>query len=230
MLPLVAFKQSDPPGPGVLAVLGNGIPVSSADGGWAVVSRPKWVGFVEWQGFDPYRLTIPIMLDGFADNRSIEQDYENLRRMMRPADTPRDRGPLVKIAGPVPFTYFTWVMTNIEYGDEIRRESDGARVRAFMTIGLLQYVAADVLISAKVSPAQQAQQRQATAPAPAAPGTSPTAPAAPSGRTYTVRSGDTLSKIAARELGSAARYREIASLNGIRDPNRINVGQVLRLP
>jgi LysM repeat protein len=48
-------------------------------------------------------------------------------------------------------------------------------------------------------------------------------------RTYTVVSGDTLWKIAARELGNGARYGEIAAKNNISDPNRISVGQVLDL-
>ena len=44
--------------------------------------------------------------------------------------------------------------------------------------------------------------------------------------TYTVRSGDTLSEIAAR-FGTSAN--QLASLNGISNPNRIYPGQVLRL-
>lgn len=46
----------------------------------------------------------------------------------------------------------------------------------------------------------------------------------------TVQSGDTLSIIAQRELGSAARYPEIADLNSIQDPNVIYPGQVLNIP
>lgn len=52
------------------------------------------------------------------------------------------------------------------------------------------------------------------------------------GALYTVQQGDTLSKIAAKQLGDANRWREIYSLNTdkIKDPNRIYVGQVLRMP
>lgn len=57
----------------------------------------------------------------------------------------------------------------------------------------------------------------------------PTAPA-PSPTTYKVVSGDTLSAIAQRLLGSAARYTEIVKLNSIADPNKIQVGQSLILP
>ncbi len=47
------------------------------------------------------------------------------------------------------------------------------------------------------------------------------------GQTYTVRSGDTLSSIA-EKYGTT--YQVLASYNGIADPNRIIVGQVIRIP
>jgi LysM repeat protein len=48
-----------------------------------------------------------------------------------------------------------------------------------------------------------------------------------SGATYKVRSGDTLSAIAAR-FGTTVRA--LVDLNGITDPSRLRVGQVLKLP
>jgi nucleoid-associated protein YgaU len=53
---------------------------------------------------------------------------------------------------------------------------------------------------------------------------------APAQRTYTVKEGDTLTDISRRELGTAARANEIAELNGLSDPGRIKLGQVLKLP
>ncbi len=47
---------------------------------------------------------------------------------------------------------------------------------------------------------------------------------------YIVKKGDTLSKIAAAKLGSAGKWRIIAGLNGIVNPERIRIGQRLRLP
>ena len=44
---------------------------------------------------------------------------------------------------------------------------------------------------------------------------------------YTVKSGDTLSKIAQKYNTT---YQELARINGISDPNKIKVGQVLKLP
>jgi lipoprotein-anchoring transpeptidase ErfK/SrfK len=47
--------------------------------------------------------------------------------------------------------------------------------------------------------------------------------------TYTIKSGDALSKIA-RKAGMAADWRMLMRLNGIKDPNRIRPGQVLKVP
>jgi nucleoid-associated protein YgaU len=47
---------------------------------------------------------------------------------------------------------------------------------------------------------------------------------------YTVRSGDSLWKIAQQHLGSGSRYMEIASLNNIKPPYTIYPGQVVKLP
>lgn len=49
---------------------------------------------------------------------------------------------------------------------------------------------------------------------------------------YTVESGDTLSHIALHYYGSAGRssYMKIAEANGISDPNKIRVGQKLKIP
>lgn len=54
--------------------------------------------------------------------------------------------------------------------------------------------------------------------------------AAPVPVTYKVKSGDTLSGIAAKLLGDSRRWRDIASLNGLKHPDLIKVGQVLKIP
>ena len=53
-----------------------------------------------------------------------------------------------------------------------------------------------------------------------------------SGLTYQVVSGDTLSKIAKRFYGSAGDYQKIfeANRDQLSDPDKINVGQTLKLP
>ena len=69
----------------------------------------------------------------------------------------------------------------------------------------------------------------APAPRPAA----PAAPAAgPAARTYTVKAGDSLSKIAQREYGDAAQWKKIYEANRdvIKNPDLIHPGQTFKLP
>jgi len=66
-----------------------------------------------------------------------------------------------------------------------------------------------------------------------APGSAAPAPAATAAaRTYTVKSGDTLSKIAKEMLGNASDYTKIfdANRDQLTNPDLIKPGQVLRLP
>jgi hypothetical protein len=48
--------------------------------------------------------------------------------------------------------------------------------------------------------------------------------------TYTVRAGDTLWSIAASKLGDGNRWRDIAALNSLANPDEIAPGQTLKLP
>jgi nucleoid-associated protein YgaU len=64
-------------------------------------------------------------------------------------------------------------------------------------------------------------------------GSSSSAPAPSSGpRTVTVKAGDSLSKIAKRELGDANKWRVIfdANRDKISNPDLIHPGQVLNIP
>ncbi len=49
-------------------------------------------------------------------------------------------------------------------------------------------------------------------------------------KTYVVRKGDSLWKIARKELNDGSKYNEIAKLNGIDNPDVISVGTTLLLP
>jgi len=53
---------------------------------------------------------------------------------------------------------------------------------------------------------------------------------APAPATYTVKSGDTLSKIALAVYGDGSKYPLIQKANNLSDPGKIRVGQVLVIP
>jgi len=82
-------------------------------------------------------------------------------------------------------------------------------------------VVADIKVVAPPKAAAPAAAPAAAAPAPAA-----------AQKTYTVQSGDTLSKIAKAQLGNANDYMRIfeANRDQLSDPDKIKPGQVLRIP
>lgn len=49
-------------------------------------------------------------------------------------------------------------------------------------------------------------------------------------RVHVVKEGESLALVAIRELDDHSRWREIADLNAIRDPRRLEAGQELVLP
>ena len=68
--------------------------------------------------------------------------------------------------------------------------------------------------------------------APGAAGSGAAAPSKDAENTYTVKAGDTLSKIAKEHLGNANAYMAIfeANRDQLSDPNLIKPGQVLKIP
>jgi lipoprotein NlpD len=90
-----------------------------------------------------------------------------------------------------------------------------------------------LMLAACATPHPVPVEDRAAAPSPPLPAAAPVAPppapaAEPEARaqTYTVKSGDTLAKIA---LDNGLDYRELAAWNNLDNPNLIRVGQVLRL-
>lgn len=61
-------------------------------------------------------------------------------------------------------------------------------------------------------------------------GTSGSALVGPDGTTHTVKAGDMLMKLAKTYYGDESKYKLIMDANGITDPNKIAVGDVLKIP
>jgi hypothetical protein len=204
----------------VTAWLGVDLPtVTGGYGGWQMVARPRRQALTAWMGHEPFSMDLPLLLDGFVNNFSVEARCSALERMARPPKE-GDEPPLVKVIGPVPHADLTWVINSIRWGDALR-SSTGPRVRQFVTLSLVKYIADD-----RVQLTSAAARARAKAVPSSTAGGKPVNPTAP----YVVKAGDTLSSIAASILGDYNKWRDIAKLNDIRDPKSIRVGQKLRMP
>ena len=224
MKPQITIHQVDPHGPSITVALGDGFAVPTIAGGWGDTARPRDRSIAEWAGSPLMTLDVPVLVDGFDQEISVEPQLNILYGYMRNMVGPRDEPPVLQITGvPIPFTSADWVLNAITPADEIRRQRDGKRIRASMSLQFLEYRQGDVVVSRRTSPAKKQQQKSKG-------DTWKSIAVATSTRVYNVKKGDTLQSIAAHELGSTARWHEIAKLNNIRDPASIKPGQRLKIP
>ena len=193
--------------------LGEGTPqVVDGYAGWEIIDRPKRRALTHWKGSNPVRLQVPILIDNFIDGDSIEPEcrkVEKLAGLTKDGDQP----PLIEIHsdGVIPHDFHDaphnqWVIETLDWGDAVRNHA-GNRIRQAATITFLLYVDSTSL--------KRLGQRLGG-------GTV---------KLYVVKRSDkSLRGIAKKQLGDSNRWREIANLNGMRDPKAIFEGQRLRIP
>jgi hypothetical protein len=187
--------------------------VTPAGGGarYETIERPLRKDATLYSGQELESFSFTLFMDGFPD-RSIEDDLEILTRMARPIKK-GERGPLLRFdygpRGPSKL----WVIPadGLSWGAELRR-SDLQRIRAEVTVTLLEYEAIDLA----VSPIKK--QRDTIS------------GSIEGGPLYITTEGETLTDIALAQFGQIDRWHDIALLNDIRDPRWVPAGTELILP
>lgn len=222
------LTAEDNPGLTLVCELGDGFPqVVEGYAVWEDVDRPKDISLTDWRGYKPMALELPLLLDDYANGRSVETAVDILealagRGKVRPGhgrtgylEPPKvvvdthNVMPYDVIAQPT----MRWVITDLDWDEEQTITNDhGNRVRAPVTVSLKQHVDAQRLTNTGFATRKRLQAKK------------------PSRRRYTTKTGDTLVSIARRQLGDPGRWLELAKLNHIRDPRAIRPGAVLRLP
>src|SRR4051812_1893738 len=214
--------------------------ITQGYGGWDEVARPRRSPLTTFRGSPAFHLTLPLLLDGWRTNTPVERDISALEQMGRPtaADGEPPRLKIDARGSALPGQGRTWVIDTITWGEALMNQN-GDRLRQFFTLALIEYVA-DIHLQEQ-APAQRRRAKAKTVKtARGAAKKRVTAKRSPTakkraGTLAVVGSsdwgqGEDLVSIAARELGDASRWVEIAQLNGLRDPRAISPGQVLRLP
>lgn len=234
----VRLRSTDPPVTLTMRLADERPDVTSGYGGWNAVERPRRKPISFWQGRPELRMTLPVLFDQWAAERSIERQLAQLEKMATPTSSDGEP-PQVRVqarGGHVPYQGRRWVISNLTWGDALMNKN-GNRVRQQVTIELLEYVD-DVYLAERSAAARQRNKRKAVK----------TRRGATSKRVVVKRStkpklrtsaraappetfdGEDLATIAANELGDAERWPEIADLNGLRDPQATTTGMVIRLP
>lgn len=219
--------------------------VSQSVGGWDVVERPRRKPITTWKSAPNLTLTLPILLDRWRTGESIEKQISVVESMGTNAGAKDGDPPILRIdaqGGAVPHQERRWVMSDLSYGDALMNER-GDRVRQFVTLTLIEYVE-DVLIVERSAANRRRRKAQTkkhgasskrivakrSSKVKRKTGHALVAVTSSSTGDDDFGAGEDLLTIAARELGDADRWLEIAELNGIRDPRAIAPGQVIRLP
>lgn len=192
----------------------NGAVPTGGVGGWESVPRPMRAPLTVWRGTEQFGYTIHLVLDGWADNASVEDDCRTLEQMGG-LDSGDPEPPLLHLSGSLPHSYEKasqnlWAINALDWGtnDDVIRNSDGDRVRQFVTVTLILTTQDDRL--GRMTPRRK-----------------------PSSRVKTVRAkkGDTFEKIAVRELHSKRYGAKLARLNGGRSPEvALKTNRLVRLP
>lgn len=192
------------------------------------VSPPFRQAVNRWTGYSLENQVFTVMSYGAwnpdeQEQADVTEQVLALRYLSRPAGGTKEP-PLLRVDGPGVYGKGAderWQVESIVEvpGSLISRSSDGRIGQIEFTVTLCKWFPSSLVIVR--SPAEKAVAANGGAAAVAA-GAPP--------RTYVVVQGDTLSRIAQRQLGNANRWNEIASLNGLRDPNKVSAGQTLKLP
>jgi hypothetical protein len=216
--------------------------VDTGYGGWDEIARPRRSPLTTFRGSPALHLTLPLLLDKFVSGDSIEREISAVTQMGLPtaADGEPPRLHVRARGGAVPYQGRTWVLNDIVWGDA-EMNTAGDRTRQQFTLSLAEYIE-DVHLREKSSAARRrakvalvktkrgASSKRVTAKKGRAVLKKPSARSLSTASTTTFGDGEDLLTIAARELGDADRWVEIAALNNLRDPRSISEGQVLRLP
>lgn len=177
--------------------------------GYGTVDRPKRTALTEFNGTAPFTQDVPIRVGSIREEKSIERQVRNIERLGD--DT------VFRAYGPIHRPGIHYVFAAEPDFGEARRRRDGVLYYQEMTLHLMEFVRPDQI---------RIRRRKRNG------GARFNDPIGYTVGNYITRKGDTLYSIAAKELGSAKRWREIAKLNpGTNDPNKeLEPGRALRMP
>lgn len=173
-------------------------------GGYTAVDRPGNVAITEYTGLAPIKMDVPVLLDGFRKDDSVERDFARVMSLGRSRREPRKRPRPFRVTGPIPFSGRRFVLESTpQTSDEIRGQN-GNLQRVAMVLPLMEFVSSD-----QIEIGREKLSRSV----------------------YKVRKGDTLRTIAKAVFGDVQFARLIGKENGIRDVRKeLKAGRILKLP
>lgn len=192
-------------------------------GGWQERSHDRGKSTSEWMGTAAHRMTLRLRFDADRTGRAdIETELSTLHSFGLPTAATGEPPVLRLDFGPG--QQLRWVILDTIHRSTVLHPTSKRRYQAEVDVDLLEHREGALLIS----PVEQVEQQATAGVYSRRPGDGESA------RTVTVAPGDTLSRIALRELGDASRWPEIYQANQpdpiSAGPDLLQVGWVLTIP
>lgn len=113
--------------------------LAGGNANWSTIDRYARTPMTKWEGTTATTWTLPLSFDGFEEGRSVERAIAVLDGWQQPDDTD-DEPAVLRVDAPLGRARATakWVITNIEWGEQIRN-SAGQRVRQDIRLTLLEH-------------------------------------------------------------------------------------------
>lgn len=189
--------------------------IVSSGTGWVQKARPGNISVTSWEGMPLVAQEVPILIDRFDEQESVEMEVFALRNMAGIGRTNFDglAPTAVRIRGPIHFSRKNWVITDIDEGEVIRlpKSRGGDITRYPATLKLLEFITPD-----QIRLQRRRQQQTKTIPL-----------------FYIAQKGDTLVKIAQKVYGDKSKWKMIgkAQKRPIMNPRReLKPGTKIKCP
>lgn len=175
------------------------------------VNRADKRPITHFTGLTTSRMTVPVLLDGLADDVDQQPLLSQVIALAAPSGDPVT----LTASGPIPLSGRQWWIDDLALGD-LERNAAAVLVRQALVLTLVEPELGQALPKAV---------------APAKPGSGAAGGGGASKKTYTTKKGDTLIKIATAIYGNPTFAKMMGDLNGIRDTRKVlKTGIELRLP
>lgn len=185
-------------------------------GGWVQKERPDAKSLTEWPGNGTFTQDIPILINGFMDDNSVQGQANDIIALGRKTDDD-EVPPVFRIFGAIWMQWLPYVLEGVDWGEEVIRDTDTRLLRQELILHVAEYEDPDQIRIKKRKRAGFGTGKGGGTNFP--------------GNVYIVRKGDTLIKIAMKIYGDRNVWKKLAAKNNIRDPNKeLEVGSEIKLP
>lgn len=229
---IVKIKPQNFPGSKAIYVglQGDASYVPNSNGGWQVIDRPKRTSATQWMDRPVWTLTLTAIIskdvsDTFVSResrkhpeaRSIEPECLILESWLNSVQGSLEP-PVFRITGPIPGTQHYWVLSGLEFSEALRNPIAGFRFQQNIKLTFMEY---QPPYGSKFNNVKQSHVDNYKY---------DTANGTQIVTMYQIGSGDTIQKIANKFHLGQDGVNQLKSMNQIRDPRNLVVGQTIMIP